>query len=266
MDLIEIQKIGISAAYEAAEILLSYFGKISEYDKKGATDLVTRADIESEKAIIQTIRKHFPDHTIIAEESGLNQGIPRYQWIVDPLDGTTNFAHHLALCCISIAFAIEDRIVVGIIFNPMTDELFTATDGNGAFLNERPISVSETQTVSESLLVTGFPYHFKDIFDSIMARFENCLNAAQGVRRLGSAALDLCYVACGRFDAFWEQKLNPWDTAAGYLIAKEAGASVTDFSNTPFTLDKKEILATNGQIHQEMLELMKIKIKDNKSK
>ena len=258
MNLETIQKIGIRAARNGAEILLSYFGTISEYDKKGATDLVTQADIESEKAIIRTIRKHFPDHTIIAEESGLNQGIPRYQWIVDPLDGTTNFAHHLALCCISIAFAIEDRIVVGIIFNPMTDELFTATDKNGAFLNKRPIFVSETPTVSDSLLVTGFPYDFKDIFDPVMTRFGNCLNAAQGIRRLGSAALDLCYVACGRFDAFWEQKLNPWDTAAGYLIAKEAGAGVTDFNNIPFTPDKKEILATNGQIHIEMLELMKI--------
>ncbi len=251
--------IGTDAAHKGAEILLSYFGKISEYDKKGATDLVTRADIESEKAIIQTIRKHFPDHTIIAEESGINQGDPRCQWIIDPLDGTTNFAHHLALCCISIAFSIDARIAVGIIFNPMTDELFTAIDGHGAYLNERPISVSETPTVSESLLVTGFPYHFKDIFDSVMNRFENCLVAAQGVRRLGSAALDLCYVACGRFDAFWEQKLNPWDTAAGYLIAREAGARVTDFSNRAFTPDKKEILATNGQIHPEMLDLMKIK-------
>jgi len=258
MDLAEIQMIGISAAYKGAEILLSYFGKISEYNKKGVTDLVTIADIESEKAIIRTIRKHFPDHTIIAEESGLKQGNPRFQWIIDPLDGTTNFAHHLALCCISIAFAIDARTAVGIILNPMTDELFTATVGHGAFLNERPISVSETSTVSESLLVTGFPYHYKDIFASVMTRFENCLIAAQGIRRLGSAALDLCYVACGRFDAFWEQKLNPWDTAAGYLIAREAGASVTDFGNQAFTPDKKEILATNGQIHIEMLDLMKI--------
>jgi len=259
MDLAEIQKIGISAAYKGAEILLSYFGKITEYDKKGATDLVTCADIESENAIMRTIRKHFPDHTIVAEESGLNAGNPQYQWIIDPLDGTTNFAHHLALCCISIAFAIDSRIVVGIIFNPMTDELFTATHAQGAFLNERPIFVSKTPSVSESLLVTGFPYQFKDIFDSVMTRFGNCLIAAQGMRRLGSAALDLCYVACGRFDAFWEQKLNPWDTAAGYLIAREAGASVTDFGNRTYTPDKKEILATNGQIHSEMLELMKIK-------
>ncbi len=258
MDLKKIQITGINAAHKGAEILLSYFGKISEYDKKGANDLVTLADIESEKAIIRTIRKHFPNHTIIAEESGLTQGNSRCQWIIDPLDGTTNFAHHLALCCISIAFAIDGRIVVGIIFNPMTDELFTAIEGNGAYLNKQSISVSKTTTVSESLLVTGFPYHLKESFDSVMKRFENCLTAAQGVRRLGSAALDLCYVACGRLDAFWEQKLNPWDTAAGYLIAKEAGASVTDFGNQPFTPDKKEILATNGHIHIEMLDLIKI--------
>ncbi len=266
MDLNKIQTIGISAANKGAEILLSYFGKISEYDKKGATDLVTRADIESEKAIIGIIRKHFPDHTIIAEESGLTQGDPRCQWIIDPLDGTTNFAHHLALCCISIAFAMDARVAVGIILNPMTDELFTAIEGQGACLNERPIFVSETPAVSDSLLVTGFPYHFKDIFDPVMTRFENCLNAAQSIRRLGSAALDLCYVACGRFDGFWEQKLHPWDTAAGYLIATEAGANVTDFSNRIFTPDKKEILATNGQIHLEMLDLMKIKKKDNENR
>lgn len=260
MDFDKIQTIAINAAHKGAQSLLAFFGKISEYEKKGAKDLVTQADFESEKAIIATLRQAFPDHTIIAEESGLNQGDPRYQWIIDPLDGTTNFAHHLPLCCISIAFALNDRIMVGVILNPMTQELFTAVDGCGARLNQQPISVSKTATVSESLLVTGFPYRFTDIIDAVTTRFRNCLIASQGVRRLGSAALDLCYVACGRFDAFWEQLLNPWDTAAGFLIAREAGARVTDFNNQVYAPDRKEILATNGLIHSEMLDLMKTKI------
>lgn len=147
---------------------------------------------------------------------------------------------------------------VGIVLNPVTGELFTAIEGKGADLNGRPIRVSDTKEVSESLLVTGFPYNLKEIIDALMARFANCLKAARGVRRLGSAALDLCYTACGRFDGFWEQNLKPWDTAAGLLIARESGSVVTDFSNRPFSIDKKEILATNGNIHEQMLSLLKL--------
>ena len=179
-------------------------------------------------------------------------------WIIDPLDGTTNFAHQLGIFSVSIAFALRGDIVIGIVLNPITGELFTSTIDEGAALNGRPITVSNSKTVSESLLVTGFPYNLKKFLDPLITRFTNCLKSAQGVRRLGSAALDLCYVACGRFDGFWEQNLNPWDTAAGMLIASEAGGMVTDFGNRQFEIEDKEILATNGKIHMEMLKILEL--------
>ncbi len=261
MDLEYIRETGVNAANKGAEILLSHFGNVTNIRKKGAIDLVTIADTESEQTIINTIRSEFPDHNILAEESGNSHENSEYQWIIDPLDGTTNFAHGLGLYAISIAFAIQSEIVVGIVFNPATGELFSATKGQGATLNGKTISVSNVCELSDSLLVTGFPYDFKNHFNPIITRFENCMHAAQGIRRLGAAALDLCYVACGRFEGFWEQNLKPWDTAAGILIAGESGAIVTDFSNCPFTIDKNEILVTNGKIHKRMLSLMEMKNK-----
>jgi myo-inositol-1(or 4)-monophosphatase len=260
MDLELVKRVGIAAAYKGQGVLLSHYGgEKSKVDKKGAIDLVTEADTESEKTIIGTIKNAFPDHAVLAEESGLNKGEADYKWIVDPLDGTTNFAHRLGLFAISIAFALSGDTVIAIVLSPITEELFTAIKGKGAELNGRPINVSNAQTVSESLLVTGFPYNLIDGFNPLMTRFSNCLKASQGVRRLGSAAMDLCFVACGRFDGFWEQNLKPWDTAAGELIAREAGATVTDFSNKPFNIYKNEILATNGNVHEEMLLLLALK-------
>lgn len=259
MDMEIIWQVGMAAAHESGQILKSFFGRDLNIEKKGAIDLVTQADLASEKAIIETIRKHFPDHGILAEESGLKEGVRDYQWIIDPLDGTTNFAHRLPLFSVSIALSIKGKISFGVVFNPISEELFSAVSGEGAKLNGRKIAVSETAVVSESLLVTGFPYNHKELIDILQYRFNRCLSASQGLRRLGSAAMDLCYVACGRFDGFWEQNLKPWDTAAGYLIAKEAGAVSTDFSNQPFAIDKKEILTTNGKIHKEMLSLLEIK-------
>jgi len=260
MELEVVKRVAIAAAYKGGRVLLSHLGRISKINKKGAIDLVTEADTESEKVILETIRANFPDHAILAEESGLNKGEDKYKWIIDPLDGTTNFAHGLSLFSISIAFALNEDIVIGIVLNPAAGELFTAIAGQGASLNGRPIIVAESQTVSESLLVTGFPYDFNKNFNPLLTRFANCLKASQGVRRLGSAALDLCFVASGRFAGFWEQNLKPWDTAAGALIASEAGAVITDFSNRPYTIDKKEILATNGKIHGEMLSLLKLNL------
>ena len=202
MDLERIKQIGIKAAYNGAEVLRSYFGNISHVEKKGAIDLVTEADVGSEKKIVATIRDAYPSHTILAEESGLNQGSNDYKWLVDPLDGTTNFAHQVPIFCISIAFANADEICVGIVLNPINGELFSATRNGGAQLNGKTINVSSTPIVSESLLVTGFPYNVREIFDQIISRYGSCLRGAQGIRRLGSAALDLCYVACGRFDGF----------------------------------------------------------------
>lgn len=257
MEIDRIKRIGVAAAYKGAEVLRAHFGNLDRVEKKGAIDLVTEADTESEAQIISTIRADFPDHEILAEESGLNGGISDYRWIIDPLDGTTNFAHQLPIFAISIAFAIKNEIAAGIVLNPTDGELFTAIRHQGAELNGGSISVSASSRVSESLLVTGFPYNV-ELFEPIIARYGRCLRAARGIRRLGSAALDLCFVACGRFDGFWEQNLKPWDSAAGYLIAEEAGARVTDFSNRPFSVNKKEILASNGHIHAEMLSLLEL--------
>ena len=259
MELNKIQETGFNATYKSAQILNKYLGNLSKINKKGVIDLVTEADIESEKVIIDTIKSNFPDHSILAEESGeeLNKE-SEHLWIIDPLDGTTNFAHGLKLFSSSIAFSLNGEIVFGIVNNPATDELFSALLNKGAFLNGKPINVSKTKNVTDSLLVTGFPYNFKEIIKPLMERFTNCLCTAQAVRRLGSAALDLCYVACGRFDGFWEQNLKPWDTAAGMFIAKEAGGVVTDFSNNRFSVEKKEILATNGNIHKEMLSILEL--------
>jgi myo-inositol-1(or 4)-monophosphatase len=240
-------------------VLNHHFGRLTHVNKKGAIDLVTAADLESEKTIIGTIHEKFPDHTIIAEESGIAQRDRHACWIIDPLDGTTNYVHGLGIFAVSIAFAIDERIVMGIVYNPVNGELFTAVEGQGAKRSDHPIHVTSTTQVSESLLVTGFPYVMENDKRTLIQRFSNCLSAARGVRRLGSAALDLCYVACGRFDGYWETKLNPWDTAAGMLIAREAGGVVTDFNAQPFQIDHKQILATNGKIHQEMLTLLNLK-------
>lgn len=258
MDIEQIKQVGIRAAYRGGEILKRHFGHLSAVGKKGLIDLVTVADIESEKAIVDSIRSAFPDHSILAEEVGLLEGRPETRWIIDPLDGTTNFAHSLSIFAVSIAFLHRGTTVFGIVLNPCSGEMFAAVKDQGASLNNQTIDVSSAATVRDALLVTGFPYDLDRMTSKILERFARCLPAAQGIRRLGSAALDLCYVACGRFDGFWEENLKPWDTAAGMLIAMEAGAHISDFEGQPFDIDKKQILATNGHIHSEMLTLLNI--------
>ena len=255
MEMEQIKRVGIAAACNGGKILQEHFGNLRSVRKKGAIDLVTEADIRSEAAIIDTITGTFPDHAILAEESGTHAGSGG-RWIIDPLDGTTNFAHNLPLFCVSIAFASDHEILAGFVLAPLLGELFVGAKDQGAQLNGAPILVSTTQTLTDSLLVTGFPYDHPTIFDRLMARFGRCLTATQGVRRLGSAALDLCYVANGRFDGFWEQHLKPWDTAAGFLIAREAGARTTVFSGAPYSIDNDEIVSTNGNIHDELLNLL----------
>lgn len=255
MDIERIKKIGIAAAISGGKVLKAHYGELRSVRKKGAIDLVTEADIRSEAAIIDTIAAAFPDHAILAEESGTHAGSGG-QWIIDPLDGTTNFAHNLPLFCVSIAFAVDDRILAGFVLAPLLGELFVGVKDQGAQLNGRPIFVSNTPTLADSLLVTGFPYDHQTIFGPLMERFGSCLTATQGVRRLGSAALDLCYVASGRFEGFWEQHLKSWDTAAGFLVATEAGARTTVFSGAPYTIDEDEIVSTNGLIHDELLNLL----------
>jgi myo-inositol-1(or 4)-monophosphatase len=256
MDIEQVKRIGIRAAYKGGEVLRSFHGGPLNIRKKGAIDLVTEADTASERVILETILSVFPDHSVFAEESGRTAGDDQCQWIIDPLDGTTNFAHGLDLYSVSIAFALAGEVVMGLVFTPARGELFAAVKGDGATLNDQAIGVSRVVGLSDSLLVTGFPYNAKDMIPSLMGRFSRCLVASQGVRRLGSAALDLCYVACGRFEGFWEENLKPWDTAAGALIAMEAGGAVTDFSGGLFSCDMKEIVATNGGIHQELLTLL----------
>jgi myo-inositol-1(or 4)-monophosphatase len=263
MDFTRIKQIGTRAAYTGGKILNDHFGRSLQITKKGPIDLVTQADIASEKAIIATIREAFPDHAILAEESGTTNENRDDLWIVDPLDGTTNFAHGLPVYSISIAFVHHNEIVMGIVFNPQNGEFFSAVKGSGAFLNSHPIQVSSQRTVTDSLLVTGFPYLIRERTDTIMMRLTQCLKAAQGVRRLGSAALDLCYVSCGRFDGFWEEDLKPWDVAAGTLIVQEAGGRVSDFADRDYLpicrREHDEMLATNGHIHNQMIALMQLK-------
>ena len=257
-----IKRIGTRAALSAGEIIKACIGH-AEVHKKGDIDLVTEADTKAEAIILDTIRTAFPDHAILSEESGLEchrslGGADDPKWIIDPLDGTTNFSHQLPIFSVSIAYSENGETKVGIVYCPVGDSLFTAIKGEGAFLNGTPMSVSQKDSVKESLLVTGFPYRFDNGFDELMERLGKCLKASQGIRRLGSAAVDLCYVAAGYFDGYWEKGIHPWDIAAGALIAMEAGARVTDFSGKRHSYLHDEILATNGIIHEDMLSLLKI--------
>jgi len=259
MDFELIQRTAVAAAYDGGRVLRQYFGKLIQIKKKGNIDLFTQADLDSEQAIIKTIRKKFPDHGFISEETGRTSDKKAAQWIVDPLDGTTNYVHGIALFAISIAFSLNNEIKIGVVFNPFLAELFTAVKSYGAQLNGQPIKVSSTKSIAKCILATGFPYNFETSLRPIIRRFQQCLSACQGIRQLGSAALDLCYVACGRFDGFWEQNFSPWGMAAGSLIAHEAGAKITDFSNQLYNIDKKEILVSNSHIHEELISLLRVK-------
>ncbi len=259
MDLKYLKDVAVAAAFRAGTLIRTKLGRIDRVERKGAIDLVTEVDREAEALIIAVIRHCAGDHAILAEERGQEQGRPDRLWIIDPLDGTTNFAHGVKSCCVSIAFAADGQIQVGVILDPFANELFVALHGHGAWLNGRPISVSGVATLADSLLVTGFPYNVRDIMTTAMPRFTRCLEASQGIRRLGSAALDLCYVAAGRFEAFWEQNLKPWDTAAGMLMVTEAGGRVSDFDDLDFDPDAQAIVASNGKIHTQMLNLLQSK-------
>ncbi len=258
MDIRNAKNVAVTAAYRGGEVLHSYLGKVPQVAKKAAIDLVTEADLLAERAIIDTLHKRFPEHAILAEESGLHNRSDSYRWLVDPLGGTTNFTRQIPFFSISIALSVNGKVELGVVLNPTDGKLFTAVHGRGADLNGKPIRVSDTAIMADSLLATGFPYNFKESLEMIMTRFTSCLSAALGIRRLGSAALNLCYVACGRLDGFWQQNLQPWDTAAGMLIAREAGAGVTDFQGSPFDVEKKAILATNGRIHHQMIQLLTV--------
>ena len=239
-------------AREAGALLISYFGKVSiEY--KGDADLVTQADRSSEKLIVERIRKQWPHHDLIGEEGSRTETGSDYRWYVDPLDGTTNFAHGYPVFCVSMGLEYKGELLAGVVYDPTRDEMFTAAKGNGAQLNGRAIRVSKTARLRESLVATGFPSHKRHKNPNINFYHQITLRS-HGVRRAGSAALDLCYVACGRYDGFWEFNLNSWDTAAGVLLVNEAGGKVTNFTGGPFMIDSRQVLATNGVLHPEMLQ------------
>ncbi len=251
--------IAIEAALESGKFLLENVGNIKNIERKigQETNLVTEIDKQSEKLIIKKILQHYPDHAILGEEGGAQDQKSEYRWIIDPLDGTTNYTHGLPIFCVTIGIEHKNEIVAGVIYDPNRDELFTAEKGKGAFLNGKKISVTKTDSLINSLLVTGFPYNVNENPQSVIEHFNNFLPKAQGVRRLGSAAIDLAYVACGRFDGYWEVYLHPWDKAAGVLLVKEAGGIVTNFVNDANDIIyNPNTLASNGLIHTKMLDVI----------
>ena len=248
----------LAAVHAGAEQLKAYFnGGFTISNKEGINNLVTEADHASEKAIISVIQQAHPDHFILSEESGEIVTDSEYKWIVDPIDGTVNFANGIPICCVSIGLEKAGEMIMGAVYNPLLNELFFAEKGKGATLNGKRIAVGKKEKVLNSNLVTGFPYKYLDSPNGPLQVFEKLIRRGIPVRRLGSAAIDLCWVAAGRFDGFYEHSLNAWDSAAGFLIVEEAGGKVTDFAGNKYSPHQPHILATNGLIHAEMLELVK---------
>jgi myo-inositol-1(or 4)-monophosphatase len=248
----------VEAAAIAGKILLDYARSGFRIDYKNAVNLVTDADRTSEQAIIETIRRNYPNHDILAEERGMESaGRSPYKWVIDPLDGTTNFAHGFPLYCVSIGLEYDGRMVVGVILDPTRQELFVAVSGQGATLNGQRLRVSHTSALDAALLVTGFAYDIRESTNNNLGYFSRFCLRARGVRRTGSAALDLCYVAAGRFDGFWEMKLHAWDVAAGSLMVTESGGRMSDFKGGAFSIDGEEMVASNGLIHSEMLDVLR---------
>jgi myo-inositol-1(or 4)-monophosphatase len=223
-------------------------------NKEGFNNLVTEVDHASERVIIEVIKKHHPDHCILTEESGELFQQSDYKWIIDPIDGTVNFAHHIPICCVSIGIEYKGEMVLGAVYNPFMKEMFFAERGKGATLNDRPIKVSVKENVETACLVTGFPYTYLDEPNGPLQVFERLIRRGVPVRRLGSAAIDLCWVACGRFDGFYEHKLHAWDSAAGFLIVEESGGRVTDLTGKPYSPYQPGCVATNGVIHDELIQ------------
>jgi myo-inositol-1(or 4)-monophosphatase len=246
----------VNATEAGAEVLKYYFNsktlKIS--NKEGINNLVTEADHAAEKAIIETIQESFPEHFILSEEAGEVKMDSSYKWIIDPIDGTVNYAHGIPLCCVSIGLEKDGQILMGAVYNPLLDEFFIAEKGKGATLNGEKITVSEKKQVMDACIVTGFPYVYLDMPNGPLDVFNRLIRKGVPVRRLGSAAIDLCWVASGRFDGFYEHKLNAWDSSSGFLIVEEAGGRVSDFSGNSYSPYQPQIVATNGLIHNELLE------------
>lgn len=243
----------LKAAEAGAQQLQHYFEKtFAIHNKEGVNNLVTEADHAAEKAIFEVIRQEYPGHFILSEESGELAQTSEYKWIIDPLDGTVNFAHGIPICGVSIGIEYQGEMVMGVVNAPFLREVYVAEKGQGAFLNGRKLQVSAETNVLKSCLVTGFPYTYPQLHIGPLEIFAKLVKQGIPVRRLGSAAVDLCWVAAGRFDGFWEFNLSPWDTAAGYIIVKEAGGIITDFEGNEFSCYQKQLLATNGLIHDDL--------------
>ncbi|HKX31202.1 MAG TPA: inositol monophosphatase family protein [Blastocatellia bacterium] len=260
--------LAIRAAREAGALLRDYAARGFQITNKGRIDLVTEADLASEQHLTRLIASHYPEHYILAEESGIGPGRDaksEYRWIIDPLDGTTNFSHGFPCYAVSIGLERRGEMILGVVYDPTRDELFAAERGAGATLNGQRIQVSEIDQLERALLVSGFPYDVRERMDTYLPAWRKFLECAQGVRRLGSAAIDMCAVAAGRMDGFWEHGLHPWDTAAGWVIVEEAGGRVTQLDGSPFDNFKPSLLCTNGQVHEAMLAVLEEAHRDLKA-
>ncbi|MCA1648320.1 MAG: inositol monophosphatase [Chloroflexi bacterium] len=252
LDLKRAREVGIEAARSAGGLLRRRVNSIREVHHKSAVDIVTDVDFESEQEVCATLQAAFPTHSILGEEGGIRVGSDaRFRWIVDPLDGTTNYAHGFPFFCVSIGLEVEGKLTLGVAYAPSLDELYVAEAGRGAMVNDRPIQVSATRDLPQALLATGFPYDRAE-FPRALKSFEVMSLHSQAVRRAGSAVLDLCYVACGRLDGYWEHLVQPWDIAAGALIVVEAGGSVTATDGSAFRLEDGQVLASNGLLHASL--------------
>ncbi len=252
----DVKETLIRAAKKAGERALEEFGKTQDIEFKGVIDIVTAMDKEAEAIVISEIKKDYPDHGIITEESDEQKTTSGCRWIIDPIDGTTNYAHGFPFFCTSIGFERDGVIEAGCVYLPYMNELFFAQKGKGAFLNDKPIKVSTIKEVDKSLLATGFPYDIRTSKNNNLDNFNRVVKTAQAIRRPGAAAIDLCYVAAGRLEGFWEVKLKSWDMAAGKIILEEAGGKLTGFDGEEFSIYKEYCLATNGFIHDELVEFL----------
>jgi len=255
--MLPMKKFAVNLARKAGALLMEKFDHSLEIHYKGDINLVTEADKMSEILIMEAIRQNFPDHGILSEESPAISGKSKMRWIIDPLDGTTNYAHSYPVFCVSIALEKDGAIILGVIYDPTRQDTFVAVRGEGAQLNGKKLAVSETSDLTRSLLATGFPYDIRESEENNLNHFQTMAKKAQAIRRAGAAALDIAYVAAGRFDGFWELKLKPWDTAAASLILEEAGGKVTDLGGRPWNLLSPNVLISNGRIHEQMVAVFK---------
>jgi myo-inositol-1(or 4)-monophosphatase len=258
--LAKVVQTGRQAALAAGAVLRRNYSQPHQITMKGAIDPVTESDLQAQELIIALVRQSFPGHAFLAEETTAAGGaqapspVAGYRWIIDPLDGAVNFAHGYPAFCVSIAFEAGGRLEYGVIYDPLREELFEAQRGQGATMNGQPIKVSTIDRLDQALVATGFPYDIRERLAATLARMERILGQVQGLRRGGSAALDMCYVACGRFDGFYEENLKPWDTAAGLLLIEEAGGRITTFAGGKYDIYAPDIVASNGRLHNNILE------------